>query len=62
MNFTNGTSESITHLWQRYYDNLHMSAPQGMIGTNPGMMSRESFITIVHYYGDLRQHGVELNI
>jgi hypothetical protein len=25
-------------------------------------MSRESFITIVHYYGDLRQHGVELNI
>lgn len=61
MNFTNGISESITLLWQKYYANLHMSAPQGMIGTNPGMMSRESFITIVHYYGDLRRHDVASN-
>lgn len=57
MDFTDGKSSQILPLWQQYYQSLHVTPPQGFPGTNPGMMSRESFITIVHYYGKLRTHN-----
>lgn len=56
MNFTNGKSSKILPLWQNYYKPLHINAPQGLPGTNPGAMSRESMIEIIYFYGQLRQH------
>lgn len=56
MDFTDGKSTQISPLWQKYYQALQVAAPQGYPGTNPGMMSRESFISIIHYYGKLRTH------
>ncbi len=56
MNFTGGSDKNILLLWQNYYNALHSKVPQGVLGTNPGRMSRESGITIVYFYGHLRQH------
>lgn len=56
MNFTDGKSSKILPLWQDYYKPLHIKAPQGVAGTNPGAMSRESMIEIIYFYGQLRQH------
>lgn len=56
MNFTNGKSNKILPLWQNYYQNLQIHVPQGQLGTNPGAMSRESSIQIIHFYGQLREH------
>lgn len=56
MNFTNGKSSAILPLWKDYYRQLHVQVPQGVPGTNPGAMSRESMIQIVYFYGALRQH------
>lgn len=56
MDFTNGKSTKILALWQNYYQNLQIKVPQGQLGTNPGAMSRESSIQIIHFYGQLREH------
>lgn len=56
MDFTNGKSTKILALWQNYYQNLQVKVPQGQLGTNPGAMSRESSIQIIHFYGQLREH------
>lgn len=56
MDFTNGKSTKILPLWQNYYQNLQVKAPQGQLGTNPGAMSRESNVQIIHFYGQLREH------
>ena len=50
-----GTS-LIVKEWSEYFKRLHAKVPQGMLGNNPGMMSREKFIQIVFWYGQLRQH------
>lgn len=56
MNFTDGKSSKILPLWQDYYKPLHIKAPQGVLGTNPGAISRESMIEIIYFYGKPRQH------
>jgi len=56
MDFTDGKSKAILPLWESYYHGLHVQVPQGIPGTNPGAMSRESMLQIVYYYGQLRKH------
>ena len=56
MNFTDSKSKQMTAAWKEYFDQLKVKPPQGKIGTNPGLMSRESNILIVHKYGQLRVH------
>ena len=56
MNFNDLISGQITPAWKEYFAKLKVAPPQGKPGTNPGMMSRESEITIVYRYGNLRLH------
>lgn len=56
MNFNDLISGQITPAWKEYFAELKAAPPQGKPGTNPGMMSRESSITIVYRYGNLRIH------
>jgi hypothetical protein len=57
MDFTNGKSTQILLRWQNYYHELNLAVPQGQPGTNPGALSRLPQITIIYYYGQLRQHA-----
>lgn len=57
MDFNNPKTGKIENSWQEYFNNLHTKAPEGMIGTNPGMMSRDDKLIIVHQYGQLRTHN-----
>ena len=56
MNFADLNSGEITPAWKEYFNEIHATPPQGQIGTNPGMMSRESDIQIIYSYGKLRVH------
>jgi hypothetical protein len=56
MNFADPDTKQITPAWTKYFNQIHATPPQGQIGTNPGMMSRESDIMIVYQYGKLRIH------
>lgn len=56
MNFADNHGQ-ILPLWRSYYQGLKIPVPQGYPGTNPGMMSRESMLVIVHEYGQLRKHN-----
>ncbi len=55
MNFTNLKTHHITTAWQTYFGTLYAKAPQGQLGTNPGMMSRSPDLTIVYVYGKIRR-------
>jgi hypothetical protein len=55
MNFNDAHGKTL-QLWYDYYRELNTPIPQGALGTNPGMMSRESMLDIVYYYGGLRVH------
>jgi uncharacterized protein YycO len=57
MDFTNHQTKKITHEWQEYFKSIHAKVPQGEIGTNPGMLSRESAIQIIYFYAKLRTHN-----
>ena len=56
MNFTDPRTKKILPSWQSYFAKLHAKIPQGMFGTNPGQMSRESSLNIIYFYGQLRIH------
>jgi len=56
MSFKDPHTQVTTHAWQEYFRQLHATPSEGMIGSNPGMMSRESALTVVHVYGKLRVH------
>lgn len=57
MTFNNPQTNILLPLWRDYYRNLRVSIPEGVLGTNPGRMSRESnVLEIVHFYGNLRMH------
>lgn len=56
MSFKDSKTGQITLNWQNYFDQLKTKAPEGMTGTNPGMMSREPALKVVHTFGALRQH------
>lgn len=43
--------------WQAYFADIGEAIPEGHKGTNPGMMSRDQNIKIIHYYGQLRRVG-----
>lgn len=55
MNFADSKGK-ILPLWDDYYNKLKIKVPQGVLGSNPGMMSRESMLVIIYYYGSLRRH------
>lgn len=57
MNFADLKTKQITPAWKQYFADIKSTPPQGQIGTNPGMMSRESDLTIVYKYGNLRVHS-----
>lgn len=54
MNFEDTKTHKILPIWQDYYQQLHARVPQGVLGTNPGHMSRESSLKIIYFYGKLR--------
>ena len=54
MNFAAPNTQQITPGWQKYYAQLQIAVPQGSLGSNPGEISRESSLQIVHVYGQLR--------
>ena len=54
MNFKDNKTQQISPIWLDYFSQLNESTPQGKLGTNPGFMSQESIINIIHYYGELR--------
>ncbi len=56
MNFTNLNTHEITPAWQEYFSGLHAKAPQGQMGSNPGMLSRSDKLEWVGAYGVLRTH------
>lgn len=56
MNFADLQTGKITPEWASYFAEMKLSPPQGQIGTNPGMMSRESSLNIIYSYGVLRIH------
>lgn len=57
MDFNDPKTHKIAASWQDYFNDLHSQAPQGLIGTNPGMMSRDPKLTLVYQYGILRIHS-----
>lgn len=57
MSFNDPKTGHITRDWQEYFKQLKVPVPEGMIGTNPGMLSRESALIIVGKYGNLRVHN-----
>ncbi|HLX52428.1 MAG TPA: YiiX/YebB-like N1pC/P60 family cysteine hydrolase [Aquella sp.] len=56
MSFKDPKTGKTSLIWQNYFDQLKADIPEGLIGTNPGMMSRESSLRVVYEYGKLRQH------
>lgn len=56
MNFTDLKTHEITPAWQEYFAELHAKAPQGQIGSNPGMLSRSNKLMLIGAYGHLRVH------
>lgn len=54
MNFNDPVNHKTSKAWQAYFKTLHVAPPQNLIGTNPGMMSSESVVTIIYTYGKLR--------
>lgn len=56
MSFKDIKTNQTTKAWKQYFAEIKDTPPEGQIGTNPGMMSRESNISIVYYYGKLRTH------
>lgn len=55
MNFKTDQSNEFSPAWTHYFADLEQPIPQGEAGNNPGMLSRDSHIKIVFFYGDLRQ-------
>lgn len=41
-------------VWKHYFYSIHKKIPEGMYGTNPGMMSRSHNVRIIYFYGKLR--------
>lgn len=58
MSFSDAKTHKILPIWENYYKDLHAKIPQGLPGTNPGQISRESSLDIVYYYGKLRTRPV----
>lgn len=56
MDFNDPQTGKMALAWQHYFKRLGTKAPQGMFGTNPGMMSRDNKLIVVHQYGILRTH------
>lgn len=46
MTFKSPESDSISALWQRYFQELNLTVPEGELGINPGLMSRSVRIEI----------------
>ena len=55
MNFKTDHPNEFSPAWVHYFSELKQPIPQGKPGNNPGMLSRDPHISIVYFYGDLRQ-------
>lgn len=57
MTFNDPSTKKLLPLWDNYYNKLGVKVPEGVPGTNPGRMSRESdVLEIIYFYGNLRVH------
>jgi len=56
MSFKDPYTGQVTADWNAYFTALKIPPPEGLIGTNPGMLSRESVVQLVYQYGNLRIH------
>lgn len=45
-----------TQAWESYFKKIGKLAPEGEVGTNPGMMSRDDAVTIIYQYGEPRKY------
>ena len=56
MNFQDLSTNKLLIAWKNYFQRWHvLMPPQGFPGNNPGSLSREKSVRIVHYYGRLRR-------
>jgi len=53
MNFKIDHSNRFSPAWVDYFAELKQPIPQGKLGNNPGMLSRDPKIKIVYFYGNL---------
>lgn len=54
MTFYLKDTQIIAPAWRAYYKGLGIKVPQGLMGINPGALSRSSAIDIIYQYGNLR--------
>ena len=40
--------------WKHYFHKIHFPIPEGVVGTNPGILSRSHSLKIIYSYGELR--------
>lgn len=55
MNFKTEHPNAFSPAWIRYFSELKQPIPQGKLGNNPGMLSRDPHVRIMYFFGDLRQ-------
>ena len=54
MNFKTENPNVFSPAWVTYFSELKQSIPQGELGNNPGMLSRDTQVHVVYFYGKLR--------
>lgn len=59
MNFKTLTTGQFSSAWVNYFHALNQPIPQGQLGNNPGMLSRDHHLKIIYFYGDLRPQNKE---
>jgi len=47
MTFKSPESDSISILWQGYFEELNLTVPEGELGINPGLMSRDNCLDML---------------
>lgn len=62
MNFKLSNSDKFSPAWVKYFSALKQPIPQGQLGNNPGMLSRDPHINVVYFYGELRKENHDANI
>ena len=51
MTFIDPDTKEIFPIWQKYFDDLKTSIPEGEPGLNPGGISTSPYVEIIHFYG-----------
>ena len=51
MTYKDPDTDATFPVWKSYFEDLNQSIPEGELGLNPGGMSKNQHIDIVHFYG-----------